>query len=73
MGSCEVRMRLLFVLVGLLVILSGGVWALQGAGLIQGSFMSSDPTWIGIGTVTTVVGLTLVAFGFRGGSPAKKT
>lgn len=64
-------MRIIVVVVGVLITLAGLVWALQGAGVILGSFMSNDPTWIWIGIGTAVVGLALVVFGLRLGPPAK--
>ena len=55
---------------GILFALAGLVWALQGVGLILGSFMSNDPLWIWIGTGTVLVGLALLVFGLRS-RPAK--
>lgn len=55
---------------GILLALAGLVWALQGVGLILGSFMSNDPLWIWIGTGTVLVGLALLVFGLRS-RPAK--
>jgi len=57
--------RVILVIVGVLITLAGLVWALQGAGVILGSFMSNDPTWIWIGVATVIVGLALLAFGLR--------
>jgi len=56
-------MRLIFVVFGVLILLAGGVWALQGAGFIPGSFMSNDPTWLWIGAITAVLGLGVLTFG----------
>ena len=67
----ESRMRLILVLLGALIALAGTVWALQGVGVILGSFMSNNPSWIWIGAGTALVGLGLVAFGFRSGPAAK--
>jgi hypothetical protein len=64
-------MRIIAVLVGVLVALAGTVWALQGVGVIMGSFMSNSPSWIWIGTATAVVGVALAAFGLRYGPPTK--
>jgi hypothetical protein len=58
-------MRRLMTLVGALAVLSGGVWMLQGMALLPGSFMSGDPTWLWIGSVTAAVGLALVAWSRR--------
>jgi hypothetical protein len=52
-------------IVGLLTILAGTVWTLQGAGVIPGSFMSSNLAWVIIGLVTVVVGLGVVAWSRR--------
>ena len=58
-------MRLLFVVVGIIVLLMGSVWAFQGAGYIPGSFMSNDPTWIAIGAPTATAGAVLSVVGLR--------
>ena len=31
---------------GVLLVLAGGVWALQGLDLLPGTFMRGDPQWI---------------------------
>ncbi len=56
-------MRIVFVVLGVLILLAGAVWALQGAGFIPGSFMSNDPTWLWIGAITAVLGLGVLTFG----------
>lgn len=48
------------VIPGLVCVLLGVVWALQGAGLIGGSFMTRQTLWIWVGTALAVVGLLLV-------------
>jgi len=53
------------VIVGLVVVLMGGVWTLQGAGVIGGSVMSNSTTWLVIGLVLVVVGAGVTAFGMR--------
>lgn len=63
-------MRIILVVVGVLVVLMGIVWALQGLGLVPGSFMSNNPLWILIGTVTAGVGIVLAIVGIRTGAPA---
>ena len=59
-------MRIFGSIVGVLAILAGAVWTLQGLGLIPGSFMSSNLTWVIIGLVTVVVGASLVGWSRRG-------
>ncbi len=44
---------------GLICLAVGIVWALQGAGLIAGSFMSRQLLWTGIGSVVALAGLVL--------------
>jgi len=46
---------------GLLLVLIGGVWTLQGFGVIGGSFMTGSTTWLVIGLVLVVAGIALVA------------
>lgn len=53
------------VIVGLVVVLLGGVWALQGAGVLGGSAMSGSPTWLVIGIVLVVAGAAAIALGAR--------
>ncbi|HTD81900.1 MAG TPA: hypothetical protein VK723_07105 [Thermoplasmata archaeon] len=62
-------MRLLLVVVGIIVLLMGSVWAFQGAGYIPGSFMTNDPTWIAIGAPTAAVGALLGVSGLRAKKP----
>jgi len=64
-------MRMIAVIFGVLIALAGIVWALQGIGVIPGSFMSNNPPWMWIGTATAVVGVALAAFGLRYGPPTK--
>lgn len=57
-------MRPLFLVVGLIVLLMGTGWALQGAYIVPATFMRG-PAWIGLGAVLAVVGLVLVFLGLR--------
>ena len=66
-------MRIVFVVLGVLILLAGAVWALQGAGFIPGSFMSNDPTWLWIGAITAVLGLGVLTFGIRSRRTPKHT
>jgi hypothetical protein len=61
----RVKSRIL-VIIGVVAVLLGGVWTLQGAGVIGGSGMSNSPTWLVIGIVVVIVGLVLIVFGTRG-------
>src|SRR5437667_4719055 len=66
-------MRPIVVVLGVILLLAGAVWALQGAGYLLGSFMSYDPTWLWIGIVTALAGVGIVAFGVRTGRVAKSS
>ena len=56
-------MRGALVIVGVLVLLVGAVFAGQGLGYIPGSFMTGDMKWFWIGLGMVVVGLVLGAGG----------
>jgi hypothetical protein len=58
-------MRWTLVVVGILLILIGCVWFLQGAGVIGGSSMSGSSPWLVIGAVCVLIGIPVVAQGAR--------
>jgi hypothetical protein len=49
-----------FIGIGSLAILVGAIWIGQGSGLLPGSSMTGDRTWLGIGLAVGCVGLALV-------------
>ena len=49
--------------VGALLTIAGVIWALQGFGVIGGSFMSGNSVWAIIGPVVALAGLVAVAVG----------
>lgn len=55
------------VVVGVLVALAGGLFALQGFGFVGGSPMSGTTTWSIAGPVIAVVGIGLIYLGWRAG------
>ena len=57
-------------IVGVLVLLTGAIFAGQGLGKIPGSFMTGDVRWFWIGSVMVVIGLALGAVGLL--RPARK-
>jgi hypothetical protein len=50
---------------GLVAVLLGAVWALQGSGVLGGSVMSDSTTWLVIGLAVVVVGVALIVVGTR--------
>jgi protein-S-isoprenylcysteine O-methyltransferase Ste14 len=58
-------MRPVALVIGLLVLLAGSVFALQGANILPGSYMTGDRLWLVIGAVMVGVGLALAAWGWR--------
>ena len=57
--------RVLLVGAGSLITLAGVVFALQGVGVIGGSFMSGTTTWAIAGPLIALAGLALVILGLR--------
>lgn len=50
---------------GLIVALFGLIWALQGFGVLGGSFMSNNTTWSIIGPITVLIGILIVVLSWR--------
>jgi len=51
--------------VGVIVTIAGLIWALQGFGVIGGSFMSGDSVWAIVGPVVAAAGLVITAIAVR--------
>jgi hypothetical protein len=51
--------------VGIGLIVVGGVFILQGLGVLEGSFMTGETTWGWIGAGCVLVGLAVLARGLR--------
>ncbi len=56
-------MRVWSLTLGVICLITGGVWIFQGAGVIHGSFMTGQQLWLVIGILVVLVGLVL---GFNG-------
>lgn len=50
---------------GVLMVLFGVLFTLQGVGRVQGSFMSNTTTWTVLGPIIALVGLGLAIAGQR--------
>ena len=56
--------KLVLIVLGILLVLLGTVFASQGAGLLgSGSFMDNNSTYIYLGGALAIVGVLLLAFG----------
>jgi hypothetical protein len=55
----------LLIAAGLVVIIVGAVFALQGFGVIEGSAMSNSHTYEVVGPLVALAGLVLAALGLR--------
>ena len=64
-------MKMVLRFVGILLALAGAVWALQGANVIPGSFMTGQVEWLIIGVICAAAGIGLIAASVRmGRSPS---
>ncbi|HEY4418466.1 MAG TPA: hypothetical protein VGN22_03050 [Pseudonocardia sp.] len=50
---------------GVLLFVIGGVWTLQGADLLGGSFMTGSRTWLVIGLLVLIGGIALISNSVR--------
>ncbi|MEH0841528.1 hypothetical protein V6U81_03915 [Micromonospora sp. CPCC 205711] len=50
---------------GLLAVVVGAVWTVQGLGYVSGSVMTDERIWALIGPVLTLVGLVVIWRGLR--------
>jgi uncharacterized Tic20 family protein len=57
--------RIVLVIIGVIAIIVGFVFAGQGLNLIPGSSMTGDRTWLYVGVIVAIVGIVLVVVGLR--------
>ena len=55
----------MWIVVGVLLILLGALWGLQGLGVVGGSAMSGTTLWAVVGPIVAVVGVVLLVTGLR--------
>jgi hypothetical protein len=56
----------LWVVLGVLLVLVGGLWTLQGLNVLGGSAMSGKTLWAVVGPIVALGGLVLALVGARG-------
>jgi hypothetical protein len=58
-------MKILFYIIGGLLILGGAVWVLQGVDILPGSFMTGQIQWAYNGAIAIAIGIGLILLGRR--------
>jgi LPXTG-motif cell wall-anchored protein len=53
-------MRIALNIVGVLLVVVGGIWFLQGIGVLPGSFMTGQIRWAAYGGIAVIVGIALL-------------
>jgi hypothetical protein len=59
-------MRLVWGIIGVLALIAGVIFTLQGLNILGGSAMSGERMWVIIGPIIAIVGLVLVALSLMG-------
>lgn len=57
---------------GVLFIIAGGVWFLQGINILPGSFMTGQIRWAIYGAIAIVVGIGLLVYTNRYRTPPRR-
>lgn len=58
-------MRIVINIFGVLFILVGGIWILQGINVLPGSFMTGQIRWAIYGAIAVIVGVGILVFANR--------
>jgi len=58
-------MKWVMLVVGVLLVLAGVVWTLQGLDVMGGSAMSGNSFWAVVGPIVAIAGLALALAGLR--------
>jgi hypothetical protein len=58
-------MRIALIVGGIIAILLGGLWTLQGLSVVGGSAMSGHTIWAIVGPLVAVIGLAALLVGAR--------
>jgi len=58
-------MKTILNIIGVILILAGGTFFLQGINVLPGSYMTGDPQWVINGGIMIVIGIGLIVWGQR--------
>jgi hypothetical protein len=58
-------MRIALNALGVLLLLLGGLWLLQGFGIVPGSFMTGETKWTVYGAIAAITGIGLLVLARR--------
>jgi hypothetical protein len=61
-----VNVRWAWLVPGVVLLLLGALWALQGAGMVGGSAMTGQAPWIWLGGLVGLIGLAFIYRGLTG-------
>ena len=64
-GRKKFLMKIVMLIVAVVLIVIGAVWALQGLGVLGGSAMSGNSMWAVIGPILVVVGIVVGVIALR--------
>jgi len=53
-------MKTILTIIGILLILTGGIWILQGINVLPGSFMTGQIRWSIYGGIAVIAGIILI-------------
>ncbi len=59
-------MRIVLSIAGVLFLIAGCVWILQGINVLPGSYMTGQTKWAIYGAISAVAGVVLLTFANRG-------
>ena len=62
-------MKIVLIVIGVLLILVGTVWFLQGVNVLPGSVMTGQMQWAVYGGIADIVGILLLLAAFRRKAP----
>jgi len=60
------KKKIALIPIGIIMMLFGSVWFLQGINILPGSFMTGSSFWAVSGGVTDIIGLTFIVIGTKG-------